>query len=67
MTSEQPEAYGVIQLTGELQATSMTLRDWFAGQALTGLLAGRECLTKDDAVLFAWNIANAMMEERPKS
>lgn len=23
-------------------ATGMTLRDWFAGQALTGLLAGRQ-------------------------
>lgn len=42
----------------------MTLRDWFAGQALTGLLAGG---TPDDAHVVArcaYFVADAMLAER---
>jgi hypothetical protein len=46
----------------------MDLRDWFAGQALTGLLAGRHPVcTKDDNELLAacaYAIADAMMVAR---
>jgi len=50
------------------QATGMTLRDWFAGQALAGLMArpgdpGRyaECAT------VMYMIADAMLAERSKA
>jgi hypothetical protein len=43
----------------------MTLLDWFAGQALAGLLANSETawITKHAAVT-AYNYANAMLAER---
>ena len=41
----------------------MTLRDWFAGQALTGLLAV-QTTTLDDAVEMAWRVADTMLRER---
>jgi hypothetical protein len=45
----------------------MTLRDWFAGQALTGLLSGNTrppISTINDIVLKSWNIADAMLAAR---
>ena len=50
---------------GKLQS-GMTLRDWFAGQALLGL--GRAWLNggADDAMLaqFSYQVADAMLEAR---
>ena len=45
----------------------MNLRDWFAGMALQGLLAGTK--TNDALVIAkdAYIIANAMIAERNKS
>ncbi len=49
--------------------TGMTLRDWFAGMALTGLLTSREkratTLHADDAA-YCYAIADAMIAERAK-
>jgi hypothetical protein len=46
-------------------STGMTLRDWFAGQALSGLLADH---TRDDYpdqfAKLAYNFADAMLAER---
>ena len=47
----------------------MTLRDWFAGQALVGLLAGRRAdvtFTNEDAAHSAYRVAQAMLVERQK-
>jgi len=47
----------------------MTLRDWFAGQALTGLLAGRSegvKFTPEEAAASAYFVAQAMLVERQK-
>jgi hypothetical protein len=47
--------------------TGMTLRDYFAGQALTGMLAGRDpnvAFTPEGAAERAYSIADAMMTER---
>lgn len=45
----------------------MTLRDWFAGQALMGLLAGRSqgvSFTPEEAAKSAYFVAQAMLAER---
>jgi len=45
----------------------MTLRDYFAAQALVGLLAGRESrrmFTNEDATKSAYYMADAMLEAR---
>lgn len=45
---------------GEYQSPGMTLRDWFAGQALAGLAA-----TEGDAsTKYAYFLADAMLEAR---
>jgi hypothetical protein len=50
----------------------MTLRDWFAGQALVGILAGNPSTTinQDDLVkvlsVSAYGIADAMLVQREK-
>lgn len=57
-------AYGKNNLTG------MTLRDWFAGQALAGMLAseapGFVFRTPDEPVKRVYAIADAMLAERNK-
>ena len=46
----------------------MTLRDWFAGQALAGFLAGKVNATGDDQLAkFCYMSADAMIAERKKS
>jgi uncharacterized protein YodC (DUF2158 family) len=44
----------------------MSLRDWFAGQALQGLIAAHKTgmLRSDDAVFHAYAFADAMIERR---
>jgi hypothetical protein len=47
----------------------MSLRDWFAGQALVGLLAGRRhdiMLTDENFAYSAYRVAQAMLVERQK-
>lgn len=44
----------------------MTLRDYFAGQALTGLLAEGSDSSFSVVVSCAYDIAGAMLEERAK-
>ena len=47
----------------------MTLRDWFAGQALVGILAGnvwKEIIIKDNPEAEAYRMADAMLAERGK-
>lgn len=51
----------------------MTLRDWFAGQALAGLLANPELAKAmdgregtDPAALLAFAFADSMLEQRKK-
>ena len=42
----------------------LSLRDYFAGQALTGLLAHNGHLATDEAARFAYLIADNMLEAR---
>jgi len=54
--------YGVI----EMQIPGMTLRDWFAGQALAGLLSDPEIGGIASTVEYAYKCADAMLKERDK-
>lgn len=60
------------ELTGQpingFFAPGMTLRDWFAGQALAGALANSsiDCSTEDCAKI-AYGHADAMLAERRKN
>lgn len=47
----------------------MSLRDYFAGQALTGILAwstGTRCNSPQWAACMSYQLADAMIEERDK-
>ena len=58
--------------TGDLHPSptmqpGMTLRDWFAGRALTGMLANPDCGQSNEKIAdWAYRIADAMLEERGK-
>ena len=57
-----PERWAMIQ-------DGMGLRDWFAGQALHGLLASRDMpvgFTGEQAAERSYSIAQAMLVERQK-
>lgn len=48
----------------------MTLRDWFAGQALAGLIASNDAGAGDrieEIPSYAYSIADAMLKARAKS
>ena len=50
-------------------SNGMTLRDWFAGQALAGIASGVNWFTANDwtkAAKCAYGVADAMLEERKK-
>jgi hypothetical protein len=48
---------------GDSRTQGMSLRDWFAGQALTGLLANRS-MNLTYAAEVAYNMADAMLAAR---
>jgi hypothetical protein len=47
----------------------MSLRDWFAGQALVGIYSGKtweSIMLRDNPEALAYRIADAMLEERSR-
>ena len=56
---------GVQKMTG--YKSGMTLRDYFAGQALAGLLAHPQVLTHETCANIAYKAADAMLAERSKT
>ena len=44
----------------------MSLRDWFAGQALNGMLANGANTKYKDVAVFAYHYADEMIEERTR-
>lgn len=56
-----------IKLTKEIHS-GMTMRDWFAGKAMQGLLADRswQGMTTDQVAEFSYFMADAMLKERSK-
>lgn len=47
-----------------LYSHGMTLRDWFAGQAIAGVCGPRWSLSPQDHAAWAYQIADAMLEAR---
>ena len=55
-----------------VECAGMTVRDWFAGQALAGIMANTKLLTilaesNRDPALCAYETADLMLAERAKS
>lgn len=52
----------------QIHHAGMTLRDWFAGQALAGMLANSSVIGNQDAELIAacYRAADALLAERDK-
>ena len=58
---------GTVDLEGRQTADGMSLRDWFAGQALCGLAAGiTHSLSNDLMSKMSYELADAMLAERAK-
>lgn len=53
----------------DADAQSISLRDWFAGHSLSGVLADPECITRNEndrerVARFCYQMADAMMKAR---
>ena len=56
-----------VQIDGQaIGSAGMSLRDWFAGQALAGLLASNHEIPSSKAAEWSYDIANNMLKERAK-
>lgn len=65
--SENPPAFpGDWAIDGHEPQYGMTLRDWFAGQALAGRNVSRQYRTWEDMAADAYEIADAMLAARSK-
>jgi hypothetical protein len=49
---------------GYYQHVGMSLRDWFAGQALAGWLARNHLADENESAVLAYIVADAMLAER---
>jgi hypothetical protein len=61
-------AFPVVYVSEKMGSNGMTLRDWFAGQAVVGLLAHRsEAVgSHTEMAAQAYYLADAMLAERGK-
>jgi len=55
-----------IQVAEHNVYTGMTLRDYFAAKAMTGMLAASENYTTYELCEYAYAVADAMLKERLK-
>lgn len=53
-------------MTDLIKPNGMSLRDWFAGQALVGILAAESASTWERDAQNAYKAADAMLAEREK-
>lgn len=71
MTNNTEDGGATFPLPGSYYSKGMTLRDYFAGQALAGMMAGEaghpsSPATSKDIAEFAYIMADAMIAERSK-
>lgn len=60
-----PNAVDLPQFANFAIQRGMSLRDWFAGQAMAGMLASPECGGRNEVIAkSAYNIADAMLAAR---
>jgi hypothetical protein len=57
--------FPVKQIGNDL-STGMTLRDYFAGLAMQGMITRTNQSTKEEISEYAYEVADAMLEERSK-
>lgn len=55
-----------IEMTGTPYAPGMSLRDWFAGQAIRARWGDGTAMTEIEAAQFAYQLADAMLAARDK-
>lgn len=60
----QPDPVGLNDKVIIEAKPGMTLRDWFAGQALAGLLSGKTRDTQDEFAAVSYELADAMLRAR---
>lgn len=60
------EGLGRVEARQWLQDSGMTLRDWFAGQALKSMMEQRVQGRMSDVARTAFQIADAMLAERER-
>ena len=58
--------YGGTYTTTTTKSSGLSIRDWFAGQALAGLMANRRALDGDERLVAtqAYDLADAMLAAR---
>ena len=59
-------AFPIFWGEGQSPSQGMTLRDWFAGQAMAGILAKGGGETWEADAAWAWRAADAMIAERDR-
>lgn len=64
--TDNPSAFPVIYGDGAGFSEGMTLRDYFAGQALAGLVGSAAVANGEDVADVAYQLADAMLQERKK-
>ena len=71
-TQPDPDTEGFMGLPVTKNMPGMSLRDWFAGQAIQGFLANQDFLNfpinnKLEVARFCWDYADAMLADRQKN
>jgi len=59
-----PNEYGI---NIRHRSRGMTLRDWFAGMAMQGMLSASENYQTIELAKYAFDVADAMIQERSKT
>ena len=61
-------AFPQISELGDIAATGngMSMRDWFAGQAIRARWGNGEAMTPEDAAMMAYQLADAMLDARTR-